>query len=54
MSNHDEQWLTTTMGMTKREAEKAGIKYRVRRCRQCHPFLALDAKIRLGDVVIDG
>ncbi|MEU2916344.1 helix-turn-helix domain-containing protein [Streptomyces massasporeus] len=54
MSNHDEQWLTTTMGMTKREAEKHGIKYRVRRCPQCHPYLALDAKIRLGEVVIDG
>ncbi|MFF4732912.1 helix-turn-helix domain-containing protein [Streptomyces mirabilis] len=54
MSNHDEQWLTTTMGMTKQEAEKQGIKYRVRLCPQCHPYLALDAKIRLGDVVIDG
>ncbi|MER5184789.1 helix-turn-helix domain-containing protein [Streptomyces sp. NPDC002896] len=54
MSNHDEQWLTTTMGMTKPEAKKQEIKYRVRVCPQCHPYQVLRAKIRLDDVVIDG
>ncbi|MGW7513782.1 helix-turn-helix domain-containing protein [Streptomyces massasporeus] len=54
MSSHDEQWLMTTVGMTKREAGMQGIKYGVRRCPQCRPFLALDAKIRLGDVDIVG
>ncbi|MCF3173938.1 helix-turn-helix domain-containing protein [Streptomyces sioyaensis] len=54
MSTHDEQWLTTTMGMTKSAAKEQGTKFGLRTCPQCHPYLALNAEIRLDGVVIKG
>ncbi|MFE7114017.1 helix-turn-helix domain-containing protein [Streptomyces sp. NPDC057654] len=54
MSNHDEQWLMTTMGVTKPEARRQGAKYSVRLCLKCRPFLELDAEIKLDGVAIDG
>ncbi|MFF9244686.1 helix-turn-helix domain-containing protein [Streptomyces sp. NPDC014776] len=54
MASHDEHWLITTSGMTKRETEQQALKYTVRLCPKCRPLLVLHSKIALGDVIIEG
>ncbi|MGX1975461.1 helix-turn-helix domain-containing protein [Streptomyces kronopolitis] len=52
MATRNEQWLTSTRGMTKAQAEEEGIKYGVRLCPQCHPYLATTVGITLDGVII--
>ncbi|MFF9212968.1 MULTISPECIES: helix-turn-helix domain-containing protein [unclassified Streptomyces] len=54
IASEGESWLTTTMGMTKREAEKESLKYMVRMCPKCNPYMAITTKIALGEVIIEG